>query len=88
MLEEAENHEVRRSWAWWFISVIPALGRLRKEDHQFEVSLCYIGRPCTKKQKQKNNKNIRRLIKAFESLRESQTLLKTEMIEQSLKYSA
>jgi hypothetical protein len=32
--------------------VIPALGRLRQKDQQFEVSLGYIVRPGLKKQKQ------------------------------------
>jgi hypothetical protein len=27
---------------WWYIPVIPALGRLAKEDHEFEASLGYI----------------------------------------------
>jgi hypothetical protein len=28
--------------AWWYTSVISALGRLRQEDHQFEANLGYI----------------------------------------------
>jgi predicted glycosyl hydrolase (DUF1957 family) len=36
------------SWAWWYIPVIPALGRLRQEDHQFEVNLGFTVRPCLK----------------------------------------
>lgn len=27
-------------WAWWCVSVIPALRRLREEDFEFEASLC------------------------------------------------
>jgi hypothetical protein len=32
-------------------SIIPELGKLKQEDHKFEVSLDYIMRPCLKKQK-------------------------------------
>jgi hypothetical protein len=35
---------------WWFMPIIPALGRLRKEDRKFEVSLGYLARPCLKKE--------------------------------------
>jgi hypothetical protein len=31
-----------RSQGWWYMSVIPALGRLRQEDSKFKVSLGYI----------------------------------------------
>jgi hypothetical protein len=33
--------------------VIPALGRLRQEDHEFKASLVYKPRPCLKKQTNK-----------------------------------
>jgi hypothetical protein len=32
----------RKYWAWWFMPVIPARGRLRQEDHKFAVSLSNI----------------------------------------------
>jgi hypothetical protein len=41
------------SQVWWYMSVIPALGRLRQEDHEFSVSLDYIVRPGLKNQKKK-----------------------------------
>jgi hypothetical protein len=38
-------HEVYRQWGvWWCTPVIPALGKLRQEDHEFEASLDYIVR--------------------------------------------
>jgi hypothetical protein len=41
------------SQAWWFTTVILAFGRLRQEDHKFEVSLGYIVRPYLKKKSSK-----------------------------------
>jgi hypothetical protein len=32
----------------WFMPVIPALGRMRQEDHKFKVNLGYLVRPCLK----------------------------------------
>jgi hypothetical protein len=36
---------------WQGISVIPALGKLRQEDWEFQVSLDCIARHCLKKKK-------------------------------------
>jgi hypothetical protein len=38
-----------RSQMWWFTPVIPALGRLKQQDQEFEVSPGYIGGPVSKK---------------------------------------
>jgi hypothetical protein len=34
---------------WWFAPVIPALRRLRQEDHAFKASMNYIARPVLNK---------------------------------------
>jgi hypothetical protein len=31
-------------WVWWCIPVIPVLGRLKEEEHEFEAGLGYIVR--------------------------------------------
>jgi hypothetical protein len=47
------------SWsqAWWCTSVIPAFGRVRQEDYEFEASVGYIMRPCLKIKKKQKRKN-------------------------------
>jgi hypothetical protein len=37
--------------AWWYTPVIPAPGRQKQEDYDFEVSLSYITRPYLKETK-------------------------------------
>jgi hypothetical protein len=44
------------SQAWWHTPVIPALRRLREEEHEFEVRLGYIIRPNLKKKKKEKRK--------------------------------
>jgi hypothetical protein len=44
------------SMAWWFTPVIPALGRLRQEDHEFEANLGSIARSHLKKKERKTRK--------------------------------
>jgi hypothetical protein len=41
---------------WWLSSIIPALGRLKQEDHEFEASLNYIVRPCFKTKRKERKK--------------------------------
>jgi hypothetical protein len=36
---------------WWLTPVIPALGRLRRENPEFEISLGFMTRPGLKKTK-------------------------------------
>jgi hypothetical protein len=38
---------------WWYIVVIPALGRLSQEDLEFKFSLGYKARHCLKETKMK-----------------------------------
>jgi hypothetical protein len=48
------------------ILIIPVLGRLRQEDHEFQASLSYIGDPDEKvKQTNKQKVSLRRLIRRF-----------------------
>lgn len=36
------------SWAWWCVSVIPAIRRLKQEDDEIEDDLGYTVKPCLK----------------------------------------
>jgi hypothetical protein len=48
---------------WWYTSTIPALGRPRKEDCEFEASLSYTVRQCSSRTKQNKTK-----IRVYEKL--------------------
>jgi uncharacterized membrane protein len=48
------------SQAWWCVLTIPALGRLKQEDHEFEVSLGFIAKQTTKNQMPKQTKNTQK----------------------------
>jgi hypothetical protein len=39
------------SWVWWRVPVIPALGRLRLENHEFKAILGDMARPYIQKKK-------------------------------------
>jgi hypothetical protein len=40
-------------WAWWYMFVIPALGRLRKEGQEFRASLGHTERETLSQNKTK-----------------------------------
>jgi hypothetical protein len=47
---------------------ILALGRLRQDDHESEVSLNYTGRPCPKKKKREEVEKSGRRVNRIETL--------------------
>jgi hypothetical protein len=47
---------------WWYMLVIPALGRLRQEDCKFEASLSYTMKPCLKKTHKKKKGKRKTLV--------------------------
>jgi hypothetical protein len=50
-LEESFSREPL-DWVWWFTPVIPALRRLRQDNHEFKVILGYVTRSCLKKEEE------------------------------------
>jgi hypothetical protein len=49
-------------WAWLYILIIPALGKLRQEDREFKGTLGCTGSPCLKQNKKKKQQNKRPLF--------------------------
>jgi hypothetical protein len=47
----AREKKKMASWAWWYMPVIPTLGRQRQEDLQVQASLGYVVGPCLKSNK-------------------------------------
>ena len=39
-----------KSQVWWYTSVMPALGKLRLKDNEFEENMGYTAVPCLIKQ--------------------------------------
>jgi hypothetical protein len=44
---------------WWYMPIIPLLGRLVEKDHNFKGSLSYLVRPCLEKTKQNKTTHTR-----------------------------
>jgi hypothetical protein len=39
---------LKKRWAWWYMSLIPVLGRERQEDLEFDTSFGCIGNRVSK----------------------------------------
>jgi hypothetical protein len=72
--------------------VIPALGKLRQEDYEFEARLSYKVKPVLKKEKKKKRKKKKKGLKSVTCLRkperEEQTKLKSSRREEIMKIVA
>jgi hypothetical protein len=49
------HQEINFSLLSWCLSVIPALGKLRQEDHESKTNMGYTVRPYLKKKRKKKN---------------------------------
>jgi hypothetical protein len=52
----------------WYRPVIPALGRKRQEDHEFQASLGYTVRSCVKNSKSRRRRRKRKRKKKEEKV--------------------
>lgn len=66
-LPELSHHRTLKRWSyilqdkrveWRDPNRISALRKLRQEDYMFESSLCYIVKPCLKKQNQRQEPRV------------------------------
>jgi hypothetical protein len=48
--------------AWWHTPIIPAVGRWRKEDLEFEASVGCLIRPCLKEERKKERKSLNYML--------------------------
>jgi hypothetical protein len=49
--EQNFEKEPTDAGVWWHTSLIPAIGKLRQEGHNFKANLGYIMRTCLKRKK-------------------------------------
>jgi hypothetical protein len=44
IIQQRYNEGMRVHRGWWYIPIIPGLGKLRQEDRVYQVNLYYLGR--------------------------------------------